>query len=114
MGYYPYPTPAPAPIATPIPTPTPTPYTPPDIDIIEEEPTNFNNVYTNPLYTQAYLSQNVGRYVKVDFLIGTNMFVDREGVLKEVGISYIILQEPETDDLLLCDLYSIKFVKFFF
>lgn len=72
------------------------------------------NVYSDPLYTQGFLAKNVGRYVKVEFLIGTSILVDREGILKEVGISYIVLQEPETDDLLLCDIYSIKFVTFYY
>ncbi len=79
-----------------------------------EELQNMNNVYTNTLYTQGYLSENVGRYIKAEFLIGTNMLMDREGILKEVGISYIVIQEPRTDDLVLCDLYSIKFVTFFY
>ncbi len=65
-------------------------------------------------YTQGYLKTQIGRKVKVEFLIGTNMLVDREGTLVEVGISYIIIREAETDDLVLCDMYSIKFVKFFY
>ncbi|WP_053956489.1 hypothetical protein [Inediibacterium massiliense] len=64
-------------------------------------------------YTQGYLRTQIGQYVKVEFLIGTNMLIDREGTLMDVGISYIILQEPETDDLVLCDIYSIKFVRIF-
>lgn len=64
-------------------------------------------------YTQGYLSTQIGSKVKVEFLIGTNMLVDREGTLVEVGISYIVINETETDDLLLCDIYSIKFVKFY-
>jgi len=42
------------------------------------------------------------------------MLVDREGTLVAVGASYVILQEAETDDLLLCDIYSIKFVKIYY
>lgn len=106
-------TPKQTPVQTPTQTPTQPPYRTPAEDIVIADP-NDNNVFTNPLYTQGYLAQNIGRYVKVEFLIGTNMLVDREGVLKEVGISYIVLQEPETDDFLLCDIYSIKFVKFFY
>ena len=64
-------------------------------------------------YTQGYLSTQIGSKFKVEFLIGTNMLVDREGTLVEVGISYIVINETETDDLLLCDIYSIKFVKFY-
>ena len=79
-----------------------------------EELQQGNNVYTNSLYIQGYLAENVGRYIKAEFLIGTNMLMDREGILKEVGISYIVIQEPRTDDFVLCDLYSIKFVTFFY
>ena len=64
-------------------------------------------------YTQGYLRNNIGARVKVEFLIGTNMLVDREGTLVDVGVSYIIINEAETDDLLLCDIYSIKFVRFY-
>ncbi|OPZ86477.1 MAG: hypothetical protein BWY74_03632 [Firmicutes bacterium ADurb.Bin419] len=65
-------------------------------------------------YTQGYLKTQIGRKVKVEFLIGTNMLIDREGTLMEVGTSYIIIRETETDDLLLCDMYSIKFVRFYY
>lgn len=64
-------------------------------------------------YTQGYLKTQIGSKVKVEFLIGTNMLVDREGTLVDVGISYIVIIETETDDLLLCDIYSIKFVRFY-
>ncbi|MDD2481030.1 MAG: hypothetical protein WCY24_06105 [Lutispora sp.] len=64
-------------------------------------------------YTQGFLKTQIGSKVKIEFLIGTNMLVDREGVLLDVGVSYIIINETETDDLLLCDIYSIKFVRFY-
>lgn len=62
-------------------------------------------------YTQGWLETQIGKRIKVEFLIGTNLLIDREGTLLEVGISYIIINEVETDDLLLCDIYSIKFVR---
>jgi len=62
-------------------------------------------------YTQGWLRTQIGKRVKIEFLIGTNMLVDREGTLLDVGISYVIINEVETDDLLLCDIYSIKFVR---
>lgn len=65
-------------------------------------------------YTQGYLRTQIGKRVKIEFLIGTNMLVDREGTLVDVGISFVIINEVETDDLLLCDIYSIKFVRFYF
>jgi hypothetical protein len=71
-------------------------------------------VETNINYTQAYLRTKIGSRVKIEFLIGTNMLIDREGTLTDVGISYVIIREVETDDLLLCDIYSIKFVRFYY
>ena len=65
-------------------------------------------------YTQGYLKQHIGERVKVEFLIGTNMLVDREGTLIDVGASYIVIREVDTDDLLMADLYSIKFVRFYY
>ena len=65
-------------------------------------------------FTQGYLKTQIGRKIKVEFLIGTNMLIDREGTLVDVGVSYIIIRETETDDLLLCDMYSIKFVRFYY
>jgi hypothetical protein len=61
-------------------------------------------------YTQGYLRKLIGKTVRVEFLIGESNFQDRIGILLEVGIDYIILREVETDDNLLCDAFSIKFV----
>lgn len=71
-------------------------------------------VLTNTEFLQGYLRTIIGRYVKIDFLIGTNTFIDREGTLIDVGVDHVVLREAETDDLLVCDLYSIKFVKVYF
>lgn len=65
-------------------------------------------------YTPGFMRTQIGRRVRVDFLIGTNTLVDKAGTLVAVGASYIILKEDEGDDLILGDLYSIKFVEFFF
>jgi hypothetical protein len=70
-------------------------------------------IVNNPLYTQGWLVGHIGKYIKIEFLIGTNMLIDREGILKEVGISFIVIQETGTNDMLMCDIYSIKFVRIF-
>ena len=61
-------------------------------------------------YTQGYLKTIIGQRVKIFFLIGTNIIQDRDGILTDVGISYVVLRELETNYLILCDIYSIKFV----
>lgn len=63
------------------------------------------------MYTPGYLRTQIGRRVRVEFLIGSNgPLVDRIGTLLGVGASYILLQPVDSDDILLCDIYSIKFV----
>jgi len=67
------------------------------------------SIINNPLYTQGWLIAHIGKYIKIEFSIG-NMFIDREGILQEVGISYVIIKEAGTNDIVLCDIYSIKFI----
>ncbi|MCJ7688945.1 MAG: hypothetical protein MUO60_06465, partial [Clostridiaceae bacterium] len=70
-------------------------------------------IINNPLYNQGWLTTEIGKYVKIEFLIGTNMWIDREGILKEVGISYVVIKETGSNDIIMCDIYSIKFVRVF-
>lgn len=67
----------------------------------------------NPMYTPGFLRTQIGRTVRVEFLIGTSGLTDRFGTLIGVGTSYILIQEAQSDDILLCDIYSIKFVRFY-
>jgi hypothetical protein len=64
-------------------------------------------------YTQGYLKTQIGKKVRVTFLLGTGTLQDRTGILKDVGISYIILRNEETNSNELADIYSIKFVSIF-
>lgn len=64
----------------------------------------------NTIYTPAFLKKYIGRLVKVEFLIGSNFLEDRTGILLEVGASYIVLRSVQDNNLLYCDIFSIKFV----
>ncbi len=65
----------------------------------------------NIMFTPGFLSTQIGKLMRVEFLIGTNgPLVDRVGTLIGVGTSYILLRPTGSDDVLLCDMYSIKFV----
>jgi hypothetical protein len=68
-------------------------------------------VISNPAYLQGYLKEQIGKFMVVNFLLGTSTFVDKEGILEEVGIDHIVLRETKTNDRVLADLYSIKFVE---
>lgn len=65
----------------------------------------------NSNYLQDYLKTIVGRLIKADFLINSDNLVSKEGILKEVGSDYIVLDMLQSNGMLLCDLYSIKFVE---
>lgn len=59
---------------------------------------------------QQIMRDNIGQYMDVEFLIGTNGLTTRSGVLRAVGVSYIVLYDRAKDRYTICDLYSIKFV----
>ena len=65
---------------------------------------------TNPIYTPAFLREQIGKLMQVEFLIGTNNMVDKIGFLEDVGASYILLRSFEGDSLIYADIYSIKFI----
>ena len=89
--------------------PTPKPQmTPSDFEIAPGSPTALD-----AQYTQGYLKTQIGKRVKITFLIGTNLIQDRVGILTDVGISFVIIKEVETNTPLLCDIYAIKFVAFY-
>lgn len=61
---------------------------------------------------QQILATNIGEYCYIDFLIGTQNLVRREGILYNVGVSFVVLYDPRGQSYEVCDLYSIKFVTF--
>ena len=71
---------------------------------------NWPETLKNPIYTPAFLREQIGKQMRVEFLIGTNNLVDRIGVLEDVGASYILLRSFENDSLVYCYIYAIKFI----
>ena len=71
---------------------------------------NSPEIMRNPIYTPAFLREQIGKLMRVEFLIGTNNMTDRIGILDDVGASYILLRSLENDSLVYCDIYSIKFI----
>ncbi|MCX7921378.1 MAG: hypothetical protein N3B21_05060 [Clostridia bacterium] len=69
---------------------------------------------TSTQFIPGFLKTQIGRRVRVEFLIGTNSTTDRLGTLVGVGTSYILIRPEDTDDIMLCDMYSIKFVTFYY
>lgn len=97
-----------------VPTPSQMPQTPsqmPQTSDFVEAPGSPTSLGVE--YTQGYLKTQIGKRVRITFLLGTNTLQDRTGILTTVGISYVILKEESTGELILGDIYSIKFVNIF-
>jgi hypothetical protein len=63
---------------------------------------------------QNILAQNVGEYVVVEFLIGTERIMRKQGVLYDVGTSFVTLYDDRERNFIVCDIFSIKFVYFYY
>jgi hypothetical protein len=70
---------------------------------------NMPETMTNTAYIPAYLRHQIGRWMRIEFLVG-NILEEKVGQLLDVGASYLILKMLEPATTMLCDLYSIKFI----
>lgn len=62
---------------------------------------------------QQLLSENLGKYVMADFLIGVSSIVRRIGILYSVGRGFLVLYDDNSHTFDVCDIFSLKFVAFF-
>ena len=81
---------------------------PSDFEIAPGSPTELDINYT-----QGFLRTQIGKKMRITFLLGTNTIQDRNGTLEKVGISYVIIKDIDTTTSTLCDIFSIKFVTIF-
>lgn len=63
---------------------------------------------------QQFLADNIGEFVVVEFLIGTQNLVRRAGILYTVGTSVMTLYDETNQTFITCDIFSVKFVTFYF
>lgn len=62
------------------------------------------------LYIPGFLASIIGRTVRAEFIIGDNQFVDRTGIMVDVGVNYFVLNDIISKQYVMCDLYSVRFV----
>ena len=62
---------------------------------------------------QQFLNDNLGEYVVIEFLIGTQTMTQKAGILYAVGTSVVTLYEEVSQTFITCDIFSVKFVTFF-
>ena len=56
---------------------------------------------------QAILAQNIGEYVVIEFLIGTENIVRKQGMLYFVGRSFVTLYDEHVNNFIVCDIFSV-------
>ena len=59
-----------------------------------------------PQFSQTQYWENI----RAEFIVGTDQYTDRTGVLTEVGINYFVIRDVNSKTNIMCDLYSVKFV----
>lgn len=59
-------------------------------------------------YANGFYRTQIGRYVRIEQLMGSNTIENKEGFLIGVGLNYIILQEMSTGNIQVIDFYGIK------
>lgn len=71
-----------------------------------------NNAEAYQASLRSLMDRNVGYFVVVTFLVGTQQSVTWQGILHTVGSDYIVLYQPDYERYISCDFYAIKFVQF--
>lgn len=80
-----------------------TPQVPMTPDGYDEE-IDFDTVHA----LNGFLRTQIGRYMRVEQLVGSNTIQDRYGFLVGVGTNFIILQEITTGNIMVLDIFSIR------
>lgn len=65
-------------------------------------------------YLNGFLRSQIGRRVRIDFLVGNNCLVTKDGFLLAVGANFLLINPTDTDDLMACDFFNIKFIKIYY
>lgn len=65
-------------------------------------------------YLNGFIRTQIGRRVSIDFLIGTDNLTTKTGYLLAVAQNYLLLNELDTNDVTACDLYTMKFIRFYY
>ena len=70
--------------------------------------------YDSIQYMNGFLRTQIGRYMRVEQMIGSDSTEDRYGFLVGVGNNYLLLQDISNGNVAIVDLYTIKYVYMYF
>lgn len=97
------------------PSTTPAETTPPNnirVETINTPPAEDFNTEALRGSFQQILSENIGLYAVIDFLIGTTEMTRISGYIYGVGRSILTIYDDVQQVFVTCDMFSIKFVAF--
>lgn len=60
----------------------------------------------------AFLRTQIGKNVRMQFLIGTDTLIEKSGELLAVGNNFVVLREPDSGEVVVCEFGGTKFVNF--
>ena len=89
------------------------PYNPQQEGFVSPPQQNFNSPDMQGS-VQKVLAENIGQYVVMEFLVGSDTIVRKQGILYFVGTGYVVLFDDVIGNYIVCDLYSIKFTYFYY
>ena len=70
--------------------------------------------YESIQYMNGFLHTQIGRFMRVEQMIGSDSTEDRYGFLVGVGNNYVLLQDVSNGNVAIIDLYTIKYVYMYF
>ena len=65
-------------------------------------------------YLNGFIRTQIGRRVSIDFLLGGDFLTTKTGYLLAVAQNYLLLNELDTNDITACDIYTMKFIRFYY
>ncbi|HPZ59696.1 MAG TPA: hypothetical protein PK645_04040 [Bacillota bacterium] len=68
--------------------------------------------YESLQYLNGFLRTQIGKECLVAIDFGSGNTVSRFGYLVGVGLNYLLLQDPCSNEILACDFYSVRLVEF--
>ncbi len=85
-----------------------------DLKPIQEYNQPFPITAESIQYLNGFLRSQIGRRVRIDFLVGNNCLVTKDGFLLAVGANFILINPTDSDDIMACDFFNIKFIKIYY
>lgn len=78
-------------------------------NILKEKVFNFEGV--NLKNIRNFLETQTGKMATIEMLMGNDRLVDKIGIILAVGEDFLLLEETQTGNILVCPLKNIEFIR---